>query len=177
MTVTLRLFQWGLAAILAVVALAELITPAAPLPAIPPPHLQMPATGGDADTSAFAATWSQIALARPLFSADRRPVAAAAVANAPVAMPKLSAIVVTAAGAKAIFVGDDGKPIVLAAGGQVGGNTIESITPTGVVLNGAAGRTTLHLQFGPAESGPGPAAVPAIQTPAALLKHLLLDNE
>jgi hypothetical protein len=180
MIMNLRLFQWGLAGFLAVIDLAEIITPAAQIAAIAPQPVQMPAAANDTDTAAFAATWSQIALARPLFSPNRRPVAAAVVDAAPVVMPKLSAIVVTSAGAKAIFVGDDGKPLILGVGGAVGGDTITSITPAGVVVTGPSGRTTLRLQFGATDPA-APAAPAAIGSPippsSALLKHLLLDNE
>jgi hypothetical protein len=173
MTLNLRFFQWGVAALLALIALAELITPPAPIAAIALHPLQAPAAGGDADTSASAATWSQIALARPLFSPDRRPVAAAVVDAAPVVMPTLSAIVITSAAAKAIFVGDDGKPLVLGVGGAVGGDTILSISPTGVVVTGPSGRTTMRLQFGPAASAsPTP---PAAASVPVLPRHFL-DN-
>lgn len=105
--------------------------------------------------------WAATSLARPLFNADRRPVAAAAGSNAADALPRLSGIMITQAGRRAIFAATGaGKPLVVVEGGTVGGNLVQSITLGEVVLIGPDGPHRLHLAFD--REVPGTAMVPPI---------------
>lgn len=98
--------------------------------------------------------WAATSLARPLFNADRRPVAAAAGSNAADALPRLSGIMITQAGRRAIFAATGaGKPLVVVEGGTVGGNLVQSITLGEVVLIGPDGPHRLHLAFDQALPG------------------------
>jgi general secretion pathway protein N len=93
--------------------------------------------------------WAATSLARPLFNPDRRPVAVAGSgSNAAAGLPRLSGIMITEAGRRAIFAatGAD-KPQVVAEGGTVGGNLVQSITLEEVVLVGPDGPHRLHLAF------------------------------
>ena len=102
--------------------------------------------------------WAATSLARPLFNADRRPVAAAAGSNAADALPRLSGIMITQAGRRAIFAATGaGKPLVVVEGGTVGGNLVQSITLGEVVLIGPDGPHRLHLAFDQALPGATPA--------------------
>ena len=102
--------------------------------------------------------WAATSLARPLFNADRRPVAAAAGSNAADALPRLSGIMITQAGRRAIFAATGaGKPQVVVEGDTVGGNLVQSITLGEVVLIGPDGPHRLHLAFDQALPGATPA--------------------
>jgi hypothetical protein len=71
--------------------------------------------------------WLAASLARPLFAPDRRPIAAQARATSDaVALPRLSGIMITPTGSRAIFGGvGGGKPVVVAEGGSVGGYVVQ----------------------------------------------------
>ena len=106
--------------------------------------------------------WAATSLARPLFNPDRRPVAVVGSGStAAAALPRLSGIMITEAGRRAIFAatGAD-KPQVVAEGGTVGGNLVQSITLEEVVLVGPDGPHKLHLAFD--RQLPGAAMVPPI---------------
>jgi len=93
-------------------------------------------------------------LARPLFSRDRRPPVNTSTqgADTPGALPRLSGVVVSSAGAFAIFSSDgSGKPIVLGEGGRVGAAIIETITAGQVTLRGTDGIVVLRPAFGAGE--------------------------
>jgi hypothetical protein len=93
--------------------------------------------------------WAATILARPLFNPDRRPVApTAAGQDAAAGLPRLSGIMITQAGRRAIFAATGaGKPQVVGEGGTVGGNLVQSITLDQVVLIGPDGRHSVHLTF------------------------------
>jgi general secretion pathway protein N len=93
--------------------------------------------------------WAATSLARPLFNPDRRPVAVAeAGSNAAAGLPRLSGIMITEAGRRAIFAATGaGKPQVVEEGGTVGGNLVRSISVEEVVLLGPDGPHRLHLAF------------------------------
>lgn len=83
------------------------------------------------------AGWTSVILARPLFRSNRRPLASSATTAA---MPRLSAIVVTAAGALAIFSPtDDSAPITAGAGSAVDGYTVVNISRESVTMRAPDG--------------------------------------
>ena len=102
--------------------------------------------------------WSEASLARPLFAPDRRPFAQAQPTSAPTtALPRLSGIMTTPTGSRAIFAAAGvGKPEVVVEGGSVGGYLVQSIANGEVVLIGPDGRHTLHPSFDAAASPPAP---------------------
>ncbi len=130
-----------LGAALLAVALAELAS-SGPPPAIvasriaPHPASALPARiadSGDGDTI----------LARPLFSADRRPAAEKHAQVAANAVPRLSAILMSAASRRVVF-DDGGKPLVAGEGGRAGPYTIMSIAADRVVVISPDGSRTLR---------------------------------
>lgn len=103
-------------------------------------------------------------LARPLFDQTRRPpVASPSLAQVAPRLPQLSGVVVSSAGAFAIFANNDGgKPIVVRKGDQVGAAVIEIVTAGQVTLRGPEGILVLHPSFGERvmqASGPNPASL------------------
>ncbi len=103
-------------------------------------------------------------LARPLFDQTRRPSVASPslVAVAP-RLPQLTGVVVSPAGAFAIFANSDGgRPIVVRKGDQVGVAVIETVAAGQVTLRGPEGTFVLHPSFGERilqASGPNPASL------------------
>lgn len=104
-------------------------------------------------------------LRRPLFSPDRRPPPPAAVAVAagpraePVAVPRLTGIILSSGSRSAIFAGDP-APVVAQEGGRVGTFTVRSIGPGQVVLAGPDGNHLLRPSFSNAPAATRPAAPP-----------------
>lgn len=124
------------------------------------------------------AQWVETALARPLFSRDRRAQAQpAAAAAAPAALPRLAGVVIHGAERSAILVPADGsRPVVAREGAQVGPVVIQAIRAGQVTVSGPGGTRVLHLTFGPqrpAETVPMPLGVspapglPGLASPAA----------
>ncbi len=160
-----------LAGVLVIAAAAELLAPAADVTSAAAP-VSITGAGAAALVSASdTGTWQNAILARPLFRPDRKPLTAAP-AMVAAALPRLTAIVMTAAGASAIFDGDDGKPVIVVTGGNVAGYKIQSISPDRVELAGPDGRTVLRPQF----ASPAAAAA-AGTTPIVLPSRLLFENE
>jgi hypothetical protein len=94
--------------------------------------------------------WVDKTLARPLFSSDRRPPpdTASLVAGPSMSLPRLTGVVVSSAGAFAIFAGPEGgKPVVVEEGGQVGAAVVETIAPGRVVILGPGGAVVLRPVF------------------------------
>lgn len=157
----------SLAAALGLTALAELCTPL-PSPQLPRPVRISPAAAA-ADTGhlAAAAAWTAVILGRPLFRPDRQPLAPDAAVTIP--LPRLSAIVITAAGSAAIFSGDDGKAVSVAAGGMIYGYRVTAIGPGEVNIIGHGDSETLHPQFSPAT--PSGTAAPTFTAPQRSLDN------
>ena len=104
-------------------------------------------------------------LARPLFSATRRPPQSAVsdgAAGADLADARLTGIITEPARRIAIFAVTGAKALRLTEGEAVSGWRIESITPREVALSGPSGTKTLEPKFDPglASSAPGPAPAP-----------------
>ncbi len=90
-------------------------------------------------------------LARPLFAATRRPIAAlAASAPLPASLPRLAGILVNGHSRSAIFaVAGEGRPLVVQEGAQVGGHTVQSIKAGQVTLSGSGAPQVLRPTFDP----------------------------
>jgi hypothetical protein len=123
--------------------------------------------------------WAATALARPLFTQDRRPVPeprGAAVAGGPGSqeLPRLAGVMVTPAGSAAIFdgTGESAKPQVVRVGDRLGGFEVKAILAGEVTLTGPDGGRVLRPSFdprAPAAGGPAPRpAAPVATAPAAL---------
>jgi len=115
-------------------------------------------------------------LARPLFSSTRRPAADApsGPAPSPASLPRLTGIMVHGVARSAIFAATGGgRPVVVQAGGQVGGYTVQSIDAGQVTLGGPGGSQVLRPTFDAhpqsAANGAGvnvPGAVPVAKAAA-----------
>jgi general secretion pathway protein N len=127
-------------------------TAPAPPPTTVPAPLQ-PARSPQIAASERAAqrqAWVQTALARPLFEPSRRPPVAGETAPTPAAvLPRLSGVLVSAAGRQVIFAGSDGKPAVLSEGGKLDGFTVQSISIGEVTMLGPDGVHVLRPSFDP----------------------------
>jgi hypothetical protein len=92
------------------------------------------------------------ALARPLFSNNRRPPQSILTGNAAdtdLADKRLAGIVTTSTRRIAIFAVTGDKPLAVAEGEDVNGWRIESITPREVSLSGPGGTKTLQPKLDP----------------------------
>lgn len=98
--------------------------------------------------------WLETVLARPLFAPDRRPLPGVSVTDP--GLPRLSGIIDTSDGARAIFQTDsDGKRTVVRAGDKLGNWAVASIEPDGIHLERPGERMVLNPRFAsPAASGP-----------------------
>lgn len=124
-------------------------TVAPPAPATPVDEVRTPPPAQPARPEDLLAT----ALARPLFSATRRPpeTAASDGAGGPELSDKrLSGIVIEPDRRLAIFAVTGAKPLTLSEGESVSGWRIESITPTEISLVSPSGTRTLQPTLEPA---------------------------
>jgi len=152
----------GLAGVLGLVLAAELLTG---------PETTEPQSLGGLPAARRAAAaqepmverWATTALARPLFSADRRPQRDD---KATTGLARLTAIVIADGARRAIFAADGQKPRIVPEGGEIGGYKLLHITGDSVQLGGTAGTLTLHPIFHvvapprpPARPAPPPSAV------------------
>ncbi len=104
----------------------------------------------------LVADWSRTALARPLFSRSRRPLATAVAGPR---QPRLAGIVLGPFGARAIFAGDgSARGTVAAVGQQAGDWKVLAISAGGVQVTGPNGPHTLRPSRDPggAEAAAGP---------------------
>lgn len=151
----------GLAALLGLVLTAELL--AGPETGGPARLGGFPAArGGAAVHEPVVARWAATALARPLFSADRRPQQDD---TASTGLARLTAIVIGGGTRRAIFAAEGQKPRIVPEGGEIGGYKLLHITGDSVQLGGAAGTLTLQPKFNvvlpphpPAHVAPPPSA-------------------
>ncbi|HYZ34539.1 MAG TPA: hypothetical protein VE684_19920 [Crenalkalicoccus sp.] len=113
--------------------------------------------------------WGATALERPLFAADRRPVAEQRPAVATGGgrdLPRLTGVLVGPTGGTAIFAAaaDGARPIVLREGDSLGAFEVKTILVGQVMLVGPEGEQVLRPSFGPRSEGT--AARPAALAPA-----------
>ena len=155
---------WLMAACFGVVSVAELAWPDEDTPAAPP--VVRPTAGVAAPPPIRAQDWAATMLERPLFAPGRRPdaVAPGVVAQAPGApsLPRLSGILVTSSGRRAIFVtpGNEGRPTVVAEGGAIGAWRVDAIRTADVQLTGPDGKRVLRPSYSHTETAPpGPAGL------------------
>ena len=132
----------GLAATLAVLLALEWALPgrAAPEGVVPLARLR-PAAQAAALPARQAVVWAGAVLARPVFSISRRPPRVTVKGPAEVAagQARLSGIMITRSGRRAIFAPEGGgHALVLPEGASVNQSTIRSILPDRVVLAGGA---------------------------------------
>jgi len=107
-------------------------------------------------------------LARPLFTPDRRPIAQLQTnVREESGLPRLSGIMITSSGSRAIFaVPGNNKPEVAVEGGRIGGYIVKSIAMDEVVLIGPRGRQILHPTFDAALPASAAMPPPAVAMPA-----------
>jgi len=148
----------------------DLMVPAtAPLPAPVAPPLT---PAGEADDAGRRVAE---VLARPLFSPGRRPAAQAAAGTAAAApLPRMTGVIVTPAGRRAIFVNGAGKPTVVTEGERIGVYAVQSIEAGRVTLAGPDGQRVVATAFDPkpaartAGPAPGLPGLPGLQGLAGL---------
>jgi hypothetical protein len=129
------------------------------LPEPAPQHIapSIPAAGADIGTDAAVGQWAATILARPIFNADRRPVAQAESSAAAAPLPRLTAIIIVAGVSRAVFSDPGAKPILVGQGGAVDGYQLKEIKARSVSLVGPdGGTTTLRPQFMAAAPAPAP---------------------
>lgn len=167
----MRLVSFGL--LIGAVALSAMLAwevgafvPAQP-PVAAPPRVSVAASTVPAVAPDRTSDWVNAILARPLFSPDRRPAAAAAVGSATAVsgLPRLSGVLVGPFGRRAIFAADGSKPMVVGEGGQVSDWTVRVIEAGAVRLMGPGGEQVLHPSF--AQSDAAPSLVPPQRAGAA----------
>lgn len=90
------------------------------------------------------AAWCNVLLARPLFNSSRRPSALSTVRATPVAIPRLSGIMITPTEKLAVFSPAKGDPIIAAENSRLGPFTVLAITRDGVTVKGPSGFILLH---------------------------------
>ncbi len=150
-----------------------MVSATASLPALAAPA---PAPAADADDAGRRVAE---VLARPLFSSGRRPAAQAAAAPpaAVAPLPRMTGVIVTPAGRRAIFVNGAGKPMVVTEGERIGVYAVQSIEAGRVTLAGPDGQRVVAPAFdprpapraaGPAPGLPGYPGLPGLQGLAGL---------
>lgn len=151
----------GVAGLLAIILATEFFV-GAPGTANNTPSPPLPATAQAENDE--VSQWSTDALARPLFSATRRPDAASGGDNS--GLPRLSAIIIIGKNSVAVFSADGQKPQPVAVGGEIDGNKMLRIDSDQVELLGPSGPLILHPQFPPsAGTAAGSAPPPPAPSP------------
>lgn len=149
----------AVAAFLAGVLAWEAQGPAPPGP-VTPRRPVAPGASADlpsSDADGAAAGWMDTALARPLFSGDRRPPRSATDPSpAQAAATRLAGVVTGPFGSRAIFVSaGSAKPVVLEEGARIGGLVIRSIEPGRVVVEADGAVRTLMPAYAAGEGAGG----------------------
>ena len=109
-------------------------------------------------------------LARPLFSASRRPPASrvGATTSQPRLMPRLTGVVVSPVGRVALFAdAEGGRPLVMREGDHLGANVIEAIAAGQVTVRGPGGLAVLRSTFDESVAPAKPTIVAAPEVPIA----------
>jgi hypothetical protein len=92
---------------------------------------------------------AEVALARPLFSENRRPASLPPPSAAtPASLPRLTGTLIGPFGRRALFVeGSSGKPFALVERDRVGAWTVEAISEGHVTLRGPDGARSVRVGF------------------------------
>jgi hypothetical protein len=117
------------------------------------------------------------ALARPLFSATRRPqqqLTSNSATDPALAGTRLTGIVTAPGQRHAVFAVTGAKPLALTEGETVSGWYIESIAPRQVSLSGLGGTKTLRPEAGEASA---PQGLPATGPPELTFNRLLPNQQ
>jgi general secretion pathway protein N len=96
--------------------------------------------------AAVADRWVSVALGRPLFAPDRKPIAGAAAVDP--GLPRLAGVIVSGGGAVAIFqpIGDS-KPVTARTGDTVGGWEVTDISAERVGVRKSSEAAVLRPRF------------------------------
>ncbi len=171
MSLLRRLVLPGLPIALGLVLAAELMAAPGGGGPLPPPALPM-AKAATSVSARLADHWAETVLARPLFSADRRPETLGR--DHATGLARLAGIIISGDSRSAIFAADGHKPEILSEGGEIGGYRLLHISSDSVELAGAAGMLTLH----PNVPAAAPVAAAALVQPAPARKLMFgYDNE
>ena len=162
-----------MAAILTVALAAEWMPVGdAPPVLVPPPSLHARGAAGEPDSVAKdTESWARTIDARPLFNMNRRPAKTVdgKTVVASTGLPRLSGIMISSAGRRAIFSPEGGKAQTLAEGASLDDYTIRKISADRVVLSGAKGEMVLKPAYdgsrAAGETGQPGFQPPAFQTP------------
>lgn len=148
-----------LAAILPLELRSDVTDPAVPAPPITQSNETFATERDGSTVNRLVAT----ALARPLFSATRRPPEAEANGRPETSLSdfRLTGILIMPDQHLALFTGSDGKPVVRSEGETISDWRVDGITPQSVALIGPAGTTTLEPKADPHLNRLQPAAHPA----------------
>jgi hypothetical protein len=157
MKVGMALPTYGAAGFLLLLLVVEWL-PSTDAPVPPPPQPAHTIHGATSEAESVAkdtAAWASAIIRRPLFAVNRRPPKTSG-HNAQIAatgLPRLSGIMITQAGRRAIFMPETGKPITLGEGGSIDDYTIRRIAADRVVLSGAKGDMVLRPAYDAAHAG------------------------
>ena len=143
-------------AVLLLILAVEWLPESDPAIAVPVAPRMAHGAAPEAETTARdTAAWATTILRRPLFTTGRRPQKSAGhlAQTAATGLPRLSGIMITAGGKRAIFMPDSGKAMTLAEGAALDDYTIRRIAADRVILHGAKGDMVLHPAYDPSHSG------------------------
>ncbi len=147
---------YGAAAVLALLLVIEWL-PSSDAP-VPVPMQTIHTHGHPAETDSVAKdtqAWAQAIIHRPLFNIGRKPakVSAGHSQTAATGLPRLSGIMITKGGRRAIFMPEGGKPMTLAEGAALDDYTIRRILADQVLLSGAKGDMVLRPSYDSSRGG------------------------
>jgi hypothetical protein len=152
----LTLPAYGAAAALCLILVWEWLPAADSV--VPVPAQTTHAHGKPAEAESVAKdtqAWAHAITQRPLFNVGRRPpkVSAGHGTVAATGLPRLSGIMITRGGRRAIFMPEGGKAMTLGEGAALDDYTIRRILPDQVILTGAKGDMTLRPAYDAAHGG------------------------
>ena len=140
---------------------------------VAPPNLHPRAVSEPDTVAKDTESWARTIVARPLFAINRRPPKSAGgrSAVASTGLPRLSGIMISQAGKRAIFMPEGGRARTLAEGAMLDEYRISQISADRVILSGAKGEMVLKPAYdglragGGAEPGVGQPGFPGFQPP------------
>lgn len=156
--------------LLAAIVFSEVTSAPAPLSegaAVPAPRPETASAAARPEAEAQYGAMVAAILARPLFSASRRPPVHGdgPAADTTFADTRLAGIVTEPGRRFAIFAPTGTKPLIVREGDTVSGWRVETITPHEVSLSGPGGNKTLQPKIDPNLAPPAPPPVAAAGSP------------